>query len=125
MEFFVFRMEIEKCSEFIRVGFDSSFCQVEPEEFSCPDPEGEFLWVKSHFAFPCLVKDALEMNGVVVVLLLFNDHVVHVYLKGVTDRSSEIFVLHLLICCSGVFESEVYYVVVIIGRSHVCTPVTC
>ena len=77
--------EVGESPTLVGVGFDSSFCQVEAEEFAHLDPERALLKVKSHFALPRLSKDFPEMRGMVGVCSGLDDHVVHIYLEHVAD----------------------------------------
>lgn len=81
---------------FVVVGFDSSFCYKESEELILSYLEGEVFWVESHFAFPRLVEDLLQMGCVVGLFSRFNDHVVYVDLDGIPDLAMEHFVYHSL-----------------------------
>jgi len=70
------------------------------QEFASLDSEGAFFQVESHVVFSSLFEHSLEMGDMINLLLGFDNHVVHVDLKDVTEQCLVIdFVHHSLISC--------------------------
>lgn len=89
-----------------RFFFDSSFSEIEIEEFSGFDTEGALIGIEPHFMFANLGEHFCQIGGVVGFERTFDDHVVHVDFQHASNLESEIIVHHPLERGRGVLELE-------------------
>lgn len=68
--------------------------------------EGAFLGVEAHSIFPYFAEYGFYMGCVLLILVIFDNHVVHTYFKHFSHLIIEYFFHHSLVSCPNIYKVE-------------------